>query len=85
MTLRKTKGNRTMRTAATTILVLGTMLVGAQLYLVLLPRSPALGIAVVVGTGAALAAVLLWLDQIVQERRSATGDTAVDTGADAND
>ena len=74
-----------MRTAATTILVLGTMLVGAQLYLVLLPHSPALGVAVVVGTGAALAAALLWLDQVIQERRSATGDTAVDTGADAND
>lgn len=69
-----------MRTAATTLLVLGTMLVGAQLYLALLPRSPAFGVAVVVGTGAALAAVLLWIDQIVHERRSATGDTAVDTG-----
>ena len=74
-----------MRTAATTILVLGTMLVGAQLYLVLLPHSPALGVAVVVGTGAALAAALLWLDQVIQERRSATGDTAVDTGADSID
>ncbi len=74
-----------MRTAATTVLVLGTMLVGAQLYLVLLPRSPALGVAVVIGTGAALAAVLLWIDQIVQERRGTAVDPAVDTGTDSID
>jgi hypothetical protein len=61
------------------------MLVGAQLYLVLLPLSPALGVAVVVGTGAALAAVLLWVDRIIHERRSATGDTVVDTGFDSID
>ncbi len=74
-----------MRTVATTVLVLGTMLAGAQLYLVLLPRSPALGVAVVIGTGAALAAVLLWIDQIVHERRGATVDPAVDTAADSID
>ena len=67
-----------MRTFATTLLILGTMLVGAQLYLVLLPRSPALGIAVVVGTGAALAAVLLWIDQIVEERRSSAVEATPD-------
>jgi len=79
------KGKLTMRTVATTFLVLGAMLVGAQLYLVLLPRSPALGVAVVIGTGAALAAVLLWIDQIVHERRGTTVDPAVDTGADSID
>lgn len=69
-----------MRTVATTILVLGTMIVGAQLYLVLLPRSPALGIAVVVGTGAALAAVLLWIDEIIEEhRRRAAPEAGVDS------
>lgn len=70
-----------MRTVATTMLVLGTMLVGAQLYLVLLPKSPALGIAVVIGTGAALAAVLLWIGQIIEERRHA----ALDLGSDSRD
>ena len=69
-----------MRTVATTILVLGTMIVGAQLYLVLLPRSPALGIVVVVGTGAALAAVLLWIDQIIEEhRRSVVPEAGADS------
>lgn len=71
-----------MRTVATTILVLGTMIVGAQLYLVLLPRSPALGIVVVVGTGAALAAVLLWIDQIIEEHRRSV---APEAGADSLD
>jgi len=69
-----------MRTVATASLVIGTMIVGAQLYLVLLPRSPALGIAVVVGTGAALAAVLLWIDQIIEEhRRSVAPEAGVDS------
>lgn len=85
ITLRTMKGKLTMRTVATTVLVLGAMLVGAQLYLVLLPHSPALGVAVVIGTGAALAAVLLWIDQIVQERRGAIVDPAVDTGTDSID
>jgi hypothetical protein len=58
------------------------MLVGAQLYLVLLPRSPALGMVVVIGTGAALAAVLLWIDQIIEEHRRGAG---MDTGVDAAD
>lgn len=70
-----------MRAFATTLLIMGTMLVGLQLYLAVVPYSPALGMAVVVGTGAALAAVLLRVGRVIEQGRR----SAVDAGSDAID
>jgi hypothetical protein len=49
--------------------IIGGLIVAARMYVALLPRSPALGALLVVGTGAALAFAFLQVDRRLEEIR----------------
>ena len=51
------------------VAIVGGLIVAARMYLALLPRSPALGALLVIGTGAALAFAVLQVDRRLEEIR----------------